>query len=414
MIRYLKNTIHLLIAVSAAVYYRFPGKHMTVIGVTGTDGKTSTSHIIFEVLKAAGFKVSLISTISAIINNKAHDTGFHVTTPSPWALQKFMKMALKGGTKYLVLEVTSHALDQYRAYGTSIDIAVITNISHEHLDYHKTLEKYALAKSKILQNVSYSVLNKDEANFNFLKKKASGKVITYALNNSADYTNSNMQLSPSIPGQYNLYNCLAAASVGSVLHIDKNIIRQAVTKFKGIPGRMEEIRTKRNFKIYIDFAHKPNALKEVLKSAKKMTKGKLIVVFGCAGLRDSLKRPMMGGIAAQYADYTVLTAEDPRTEDVRSIIDQIASGCLKAKIKEADKRDKKLSFLKKGGKYFWRIADRQEAINFVIRHLARRGDLILLCGKGHEQSMCYGKVEYPWDEKKAVEKALYGSIKITS
>lgn len=406
MIRRIKNLIHLLIAFLAVTFYRAPGKKMTVIGVTGTDGKTTTTHLIYEILKSAGKKVSMISTIAAIINDQEYDTGFHVTTPSPWVLQKFMKIAQKGGSEYFVLEVTSHALDQYRVHGTSIDIGVMTIISHEHLDYHGNLEEYRETKAKLLAGVKYSVLNKDDKNYKFFKKKASGKVIAYAVDQLADYTPASTKIKPSLLGRYNLYNCLAAAAATSILNINEKTIRKAIAQFKGIRGRMEEVKNKRGFKIYIDFAHKPNALMQVLKTARKLTKRKLIVVFGCAGLRDRLKRSMMGEIAASLSDYVILTAEDPRIEDVREIIKEISAGCLKKKIKEGDKRDKKMAFLKEGGKFFWRIPDRQEAINFVIRNLAKRGDLVLLCGKGHEKSMCYGKTEYPWDERKAVEKAL--------
>lgn len=411
MIRSIKNLVHLLIAWAAAVYYKWPGKKMTVVGVTGTDGKTTTAHLIYEILKLAGKNVSMISTISAVINNESYDTGFHVTTPSPWVLQKFMRLAVNGSSKYFVLEVTSHGLDQHRIYGTSIDMGVITTISHEHLDYHGSLKKYRETKAKLLKGVKYSVLNKDDESYKFVKNRASGKVVTYAIDQSADYTPKKIKLKPSLIGKYNLYNCLAAATVGFLLNIDKKIIYKAIAEFKGIPGRMEKVKNKKGFKVYIDFAHKPNALRQVLKTAGTLTERKVIVIFGCAGLRDRLKRPMMGEIAATLSDYVILTAEDPRTEDVRRIIEEIAQGCFKKNISEASKKDKKMAFLKKGEKYFWRIPDRQEAINFAVRYLAKKSDLVLICGKGHERSLCYGKIEYPWNERRAVKKALsYGSI----
>lgn len=414
MIRHIKNIVHFFIALFASLFFNFPSKSMTVIGVTGTSGKTLTSHLIYEILKKAGKKVSIVSTVEAVINGKNYDTGFHVTTPSSWNLQKFIKKAKEGGSKYFVLEVTSHALDQHRIFGIYIDIAVVTNIAHEHLDYHGTFEDYRKTKAKIFKNVKYSIMNKDDENYNNLKNYASGKLITYAVNKQADYTLNDIRLKPKFKGDFFLYNCLAAAAVANILGITKNTIIQAISEFKGIPGRMDEIITGKPFRLIIDFAHKPNALREILKTLKKEVKHKLIVVFGCAGLRDKLKRPIMGEIAAELADYIILTAEDPRTEDVRKIIAEIACGCQKAKVLEADKRNKKLNFLQNGRKYFWRIPDRQEAINFSIRKLAKKGDILILCGKGHEKSMCYGKIEYPWDEKKAIEKALYGTVKITS
>lgn len=414
MIRFCKNLFHLLSALAAAFYFRFPGKKMTVIGVTGTDGKTTTVHLIYEVLKNAGKKISMISTVAAVINGETFDTGFHVTTPTSWELQKFMRKAVDGGSRYFVLEVTSHALDQHRIFGTSVDIGLITNISHEHLDYHKTFADYRNAKAKILTGMKLAILNKDDPNFDFLRKKVAQKFITFSVEKEADYTLNNMKFKTQLPGKFNLSNCLAAATVAVIIGIDKEIIAKSIGKFSGVLGRMEEIKMSRPFKVFIDFAHKPNALEQALKTIRSTTENKLIVVFGCAGLRDKLKRPMMGEIAARVADYIVLTAEDPRTEDVRDIIEQIANGCRRVKIRQADRRIDVRRYRSSGKKYFWKIADRQEAINFAIRKLVQPRDTILITGKGHEKSMCYGKIEYPWDEKKAVIKALYGSVKIPS
>lgn len=414
MIRYLKNLAHLGLAFIAVLFYRFPAKHLTVIGVTGTSGKTTTTHLIYEILKAAGKRVSMISSIAAIINQKSFDTGFHVTTPSPFDLQRFVRKAVDGGSEYLVLEISSHALDQHRVFGIPITIGVVTNIVHEHLDYHRTLRAYQAAKAKLLRGVKYSIVNKDDASFTFLRKYASGKMVTFAIDNQADYTRENVKINPGIIGKFNLYNCLAAVSVAMILKIDKKIITLAISQFRGIPGRMEEIKTDRPFKVIIDFAHKPDALEQVLITSRKIAKNKLIVIFGCAGLRDRLKRPMMGETAGKLADYTILTAEDPRSEDVRGIIGEIAKGCQAGGAIERDKRGKDKAYLSDNRRYFWRIADRQEAINFAIRRLAQKSDLVLICGKGHEKSMCYGKTEYPWDEYQAVAKALYGTVKITA
>lgn len=389
---------------------------MTVIGITGTDGKTTTAHLVYHILQSAGKKVSLVSTIAAFIGDKTYDTGFHVTTPSSWQLQKLMRKAADGKSEYLVLETTSHGLDQNRIFGASVDIGLINNISHEHIDYHKTLDHYRNAKAKIFRGVKYSILNKDDENFKYLSQRANGKLVTFALQGKADFTQGKFNLKPRILGNFNLKNCLAAATVCSVLNIDKTAIEKAVASFTGIPGRMEEVTvgSSKKFRVFIDFAHKPNALKHALETARTLTKNKLIVIFGCAGLRDRLKRPMMGKIAGNLSDYAVFTAEDPRTEDVRDIIGQITEGCLETEMKEADKKNDVKKYLDNTHKYFWRIPDRQEAINFALRKIAKSGDMILLCGKGHEKSMCYGKTEYPWDEKKAIEKAIYGTVKNSS
>lgn len=380
---------------------------MIVIGVTGTSGKTTIASMIYHILKSEGQKVSAITTVSAVINGVNFDTGFHVTSPTPYQLQKYLYQAYKGGSEYFVLEVTSHALDQHRINGANIKIAVISNISHEHIDYHKTLEKYRDAKANILKGVEYAVLNADDASFDFLRKKTAGMVISYGVDKKADINLKNFPVKSRFIGKFQQYNFLAAAGVASLLKIDKKNIVSAIKSYPGIKGRWEELAIHKPFRVFIDFAHKPNALQEVLKTVRSITRRKLIVIFGCAGLRDKLKRPMMGKIAAELADYVILTAEDPRTEDVRDIISEIAQGCPTGLIAEADKKNKNLRLLEKNEKkYYWKIPDRQEAINFSVRRLAKKGDVILLCGKGHEKSMCYGKTEYPWDEIKAVEKAI--------
>lgn len=408
-----KNIIHLLQALMAVLYYRFPARKMKVIAITGTDGKTTTTHLIYHILHSAGLPVSYISSVEAKIGDEKQDTGFHVTTPSPFQLQKLIFKAKQSGSRYLVLEVTSHALDQFRVLGASIDIALVTNISHEHIDYHKTIENYRRTKAKIFEGSSLAVLNRDDASFNYFSQKVKSKIISFSLREKNSPRSRIYPENKHLPGNFNKYNILAAVSVAEFLKIDKKIIKQAIATFSGVPGRMEEVKNNRKFTIIIDFAHKLNALQNVLITARENTKNKIIAVFGSAGLRDRIKRPLMGEIAAQLADYIVLTAEDPRTEDVRDIIEQIAKGCLKKNVIDMGKNTRDLKTLNNNRKYFWKIADRQEAINFAIRKLAQEGDTVLLLGKGHERSMCYGRTEYKWNEKNAVEKALYGKVKNT-
>lgn len=411
MIRLVKNFFHFLRAVFALFRFGFPGKNMVVIGVTGTSGKTTTAHIIYSILKSAGYTVSLLSTVEAIINGKPYDTGFHVTTPSPFVLQKFMKDAKKGGSQYFVLEVTSHALDQFRVLGASIDIGVITNIAHEHIDYHGSFNAYRKAKSKILNGVQYAVLNSDDEATGELKKKTKAKVITFGIKNPSDVNEGDSISSRVLPGTYNKYNILAAVAVSKILKIDPHAVVKGIKIFEGIIGRLEKIKTANEYTIFIDFAHKPNALQSVLETVREQAKNKLIVVFGCAGLRDRLKRPIMGSIAGNLADFTILTAEDPRTEDVRQINREIALGLEKSGAKIANRKKSVDFYKKRKGSFYWLIPDRQEAINFAIRSLASQGDSVLITGKGHEKSMCYGKIEYPWNEHEAVAKALYGPVK---
>lgn len=389
-----KNIYHLVRAYLACIYFGFPAKKLTVIGITGTDGKTTTSHMIYAVLKSAGKKVSLISSVHAQIGGKTYDTGFHVTTPDPVALQRFLKKVVDSKSEYLVLEVTSHGLDQNRIFGIDFDFAILTNITHEHLDYHKSFENYILAKARLFKNAKVSVLNSDDLSFAKIKKLAAGKIITYSANKTADYNPKNFPLSLKISGEYNLANALAAATLTSQLGIGKKTVTKALNNFQGVRGRMEEIDLGQNFRMIVDFAHTPNGLKQALKTLKSQADSKnsrLIAVFGAAGERDRLKRPKMGEVAAKYAKISVLTAEDPRREKVEHICGQIAQGLLK--------------FGKREGRDFFKIYDREKAIEYAVS-IACENDIVATFGKSHEKSMCYGTKEYPWDEFKTVERAI--------
>jgi UDP-N-acetylmuramoyl-L-alanyl-D-glutamate--2,6-diaminopimelate ligase len=392
-------------AVLACAIYGFPGKKMKIIGITGTSGKTTTAHLTSAILKSSGIKSALISTISAEIEGQTIDTGFHVTTPSSWALQKLLKQALNKGCTHVILEVTSHALDQYRCWGIPIFISAITNVTHEHLDYHGTFEAYRRSKAKIIKNNKITILNKDDANFDYLAKLVKGKLITVSREGKADVSPKSYKLQLSIEGTFNIENALIAAAISSSLGIGKKQIEKAVSEFSQIPGHMEAVSNNRDIQVYIDFAHKPDALNKVLIAARELTKGKIIAVFGCAGLRDTEKRPMMGEIAAELCDFSVFTAEDPRTEDVKEITRQIANGAACNGMVES-KKTFVYKRLKKSKHYFWRVYDRAEAIDFAINTIARKGDCVLLLGKGHEKSMCFGTVEHSWDEKKVAQKAL--------
>jgi len=390
---------HLPFSVLANIYFGFPSKKLKIIGITGTDGKTTTVNLIYHILLFAGLKAGMVSTVSAKIDNEEIDTGFHVTAPDPWQLQTLLRKMVKKTLEYAVLEITSHGLDQYRLWGINFDIGVLTNITHEHLDYHKTFKDYQLAKLSLFLNSKISILNRDDPSFKLLsakiKQNQDKKVITYALKSNADFTLKKFPFKTPLQGEYNRYNCLAAIAAAFSLQIQPEVIRTALTTFYGVKGRLEEITEGQNYKVYVDFAHTPNALKQVLGLLRKLkpTGSKLIVVVGAAGLRDMEKRPMMGEIAGKLADFSVITAEDPRTEDVNTICQQIADGCQKA------------------GGDFKIITDRQEAFNYAIGKLAKKNDIVVVCGKGHEQSMCFGQTEYPWSENAAVRKAIEERIK---
>jgi UDP-N-acetylmuramoyl-L-alanyl-D-glutamate--2,6-diaminopimelate ligase len=399
----LKNYYHLLQAVLANIYYGFPARKLTVIGVTGTDGKTTTATLIYHIFKSSGKNAALISTIGAYIGDKTYDIGFHVTTPSPFGLQKYIKQAVDNGVDSLVLETTSHALDQYRVWGIPYKIGVLTNITHEHLDYHRTYEKYAEAKFKLILNSETGIMNYDDESYTLLI--SNNKIVTYSLHDKqADYTLEKFPFKTNLIGEFNQYNCLAAIAAVKQIGLNDTDIKKAILTFIAPTGRQEVVYDK-DFKVIIDFAHTPNGFAQLLPEVKKLTRNKLIHVFGSAGLRDKTKRPEMGREAAKYDDIIVLTGEDPRSEQVEEINRQIRKGIDKnfkyqiSNIKPKEESSK--SKLENYSKYLFEISDRKEAIGFAIK-IARKGDTVLLTGKAHEKSMNYGHNEEPWDEFKTV------------
>lgn len=368
----LKNIYHLFQAVLANLWYGFPSRKLKVIGVTGTDGKTTTTHLIAHILKMADKKVSFVSSVVT--------SGFHVTTPSSFALQKLLKKSAENNDEYFVLETTSHALDQNRVWGIKYEIGVVTNITHEHLDYHKTYEEYVKTKLKLLLNSKVAVINEDDESYKLLSQKLKVKSQKY---------NSKVKILEELPEltKFNQYNYAAAYTVCQQLGLSDEVILKAMKTFQLPKGRFDLVYDK-DFKVIIDFAHTPNALLQLLPEIRKKylkKNGRLIHVFGSAGLRDFTKRPLMGEASDKFSDIIILTEEDYRTEDSQLICQQITS-----RIKN---------------KNYQIILDRQRAINKAIK-TAKKNDVIVITGKGHENSLCRGKIEHPWDEYEAVEKAL--------
>jgi len=408
-----KNVYHLSQALTAHAIHGFPARGVVFVGVTGTDGKTTTASMIYHILHKAGQKVALISTVAAIINGNTIDTGFHVTTPDPWLIPKYIKLAKKAGSKYIILETTSHALDQNRVFGIPFHIGVLTNVTHEHLDYHKTYEKYVDAKFKLLKNSKIAIVNRDDRSYEqisnlkshtprvlaSLKRRISKtklkdqKMVTYGMQANTDVNPEVFPFETNLLGDFNKYNCLAAISVCLSLGIDPLVIRSGLEDFTPPVGRTEIVFQK-DFTVMIDFAHTPNSIENILQSIKKemQPKGKIIHVFGSAGRRDASKRPLMGEASDKYADIIILTAEDPRDEHIEDINKQILFG-----IKNQESR------IKDQGLYI--ISDRQEAIEKAIS-LAQSGDVVVVTGKGHEKSMNMGKGEIPWSDHEAVRNAL--------
>lgn len=387
----IKNVYHLLVAVFANIVFLFPSRGIKVIGVTGTDGKTTTVNLIYHILKTAGHKTSMISSINAVIGTKTYDTGFHVTTPSSFSLQKFLRKARKAKSEYFVLEITSHSIDQNRISGINFEVGVLTNISNEHLDYHKTYDRYLKTKAKLLKKSRINIINSDDSSYTLLAdvklKKPKENWITYGLSESSDYNPNTFDIKESkLVGDFNNYNALAAVATCMALGIKDEAIKKAIKSFSLPIGRVDYV-YKKDFSVMIDFAHTPNAFEKILSTVRPITKGKIIHVFGSAGERDILKRPFLGEIASQYCDILILTAEDPRGEDVNKIIAEIEVG------------------IKKEQAEVIRIPDRKEAIDAAIQ-MAKKDDLVLITGKAQEGSMTTEKRELPWDEFAVVQSAL--------
>ncbi len=407
----------------AAAFYDWPGRRLTVIGVTGTDGKTTTCNLLYQILLAAGLRAGLISTVNAVIGDEVLDTGFHVTTPDAPDVQFYLAKMVAAGLTHVVLETTSHGLAQHRVDASQYDIAVVTNITHEHLDQHGSYENYRAAKGRLFEllartwpkpqgNPRLAVLNRDDSSYDYLASivRPPSSAVSYGLSAPADLRAENIVYSPQgirfeavgeglrqpvtspLVGAYNVSNCLAALTAAvRGLGVDPQAAARGISALTGVPGRMERIDLGQPFTAIVDFAHTPNALRVAIETARQMTDRRVIAVFGSAGLRDRQKRRMMAEVSAELADISILTAEDPRTESLEGILEEMAAGARSRGGRE--------------GETFFRVPDRGEAIRLGVR-LAEPGDIVLACGKGHEQSMCFGETEYLWDDRTAMRAAL--------
>jgi UDP-N-acetylmuramoyl-L-alanyl-D-glutamate--2,6-diaminopimelate ligase len=419
------------LAYLSAAWYGFPARQILTVGITGTDGKTTTTNFLYRILRAAGRKVSMISTVGAVIGNEVLETGLHTTTPDAPDVQRYLAQMVAAGTEICLLETTSHGLAQHRVTACDFDVAIVTNITHEHLDLHGSLAAYRAAKALLFESLATAapkgilkraVLNCDDSSFEYLKTRlAVGNTpwLGYSLDNHLASTvkagqatvapdrtrftvqgsNYRFEAETLLVGDYNISNALAAVTAAvEVLGAPPVAAQQGLAALTGVPGRMERIDEGQAFMAVVDFAHTPNSLRRSLSAARQLVQGRVIAVFGCAGRRDVEKRTLMGQIAAALADITLLTAEDPRTEDLEAIIDQTAQAMLaRGAIESQD---------------FYRVPDRGRAL-FQAVQLAQAGDIVLALGKGHEQSMCFGHTEYPWDDREALRSALRGQPLLT-
>lgn len=411
----------LTLAHLAAAWQGFPARHLTMIGVTGTDGKTTTATLIHHILTVSRVPAGLMTTVRAVIGGAGVETGLHVTTPEAVEVQALLRQMVDAGLNHAVLEATSHGLAQRRVAACNFDLAVVTNITHEHLDYHGSFEAYRQAKGSLLAGLDdtppkpagierLAVLNADDPSFGYLQSLTGVRQVTYGMRQPADVGAASVAAGPGglsfevetadprqrihcpMLGLYNVPNILAAyAATVFGLKIAPEQAAAAIATFGGIPGRMERIDLGQPFVALVDFAHTPNALRQVLGAARQIASGRVIAVFGSAGLRDRQKRRMMAEIGVQAADLSILTAEDPRTESLESILEEMAQGASAAGGVE--------------GRSYWRVPDRGEALRRAVGE-ARPGDVVIACGKGHEQSMCFGETEHPWDDRTALRAAL--------
>lgn len=393
------------LAIVSRDFFGDPASEMTMIGITGTSGKTSSSYLIKHMLESKlDAKVGLIGTNGNMIGDEFLHTEH--TTPESYELHKLFRHMADSGCTHVVMEVSSHSLTLERVAGIHFDVALYTNLSQDHLDFHGTMEEYAAAKRKLFSMCSLGCFNLDDAWADFMRAGASCRTMTFSTEkNEADLVAKDIRLTADgvrfasvsgdeismtklgIPGMFSVYNALGTMSVGLALGLSLADCSDAMSSAKGVKGRLEIVPTGRDFSVVIDYSHKPDALEKVLKTLKPVTRGRLIALFGCGGDRDKLKRPIMGRIAADNADLVVVTSDNPRTEDPDEIIREIVAGMK-------DKRTPTKV-----------ICDRREAIAWAIDNAAP-GDVLLLAGKGHEDYQVVGHEKHHMDEREIVADCL--------
>lgn len=386
----------------AAALYSHPSREIKVIGVTGTNGKTTTTHLIKSIIEMAGIKTGLIGTNSIVIDGK--ETSSERTTPESCLFQKYLRQMVDSGAKYCITEVSSHSLELNRVDCTKFAAAAFTNLTHEHLDLHGSMENYAAAKAKLFEMCDIAVMNADDSySMDIAAKTSCEKVYTYSCKNKkAHYFASDIKLSEKgiiynfnhknassplkshIHGMFNVYNSLAAAAVCSALGFSDEEIAKGLIISKGAKGRAEFLRINAPFSVMIDYAHTPDGLYNILKTVKEFATGRIITVFGAPGDRDRAKRPEMGEIAGKYSSYCIITSDNPASEKAEDIIEEIKPGMLRS------------------GCEFKTVVDRKEAIHFAL-DMAKEKDIVLLAGKGHENYQITSEGKIPFSEEEIVK-----------
>jgi len=388
----------------ATEFYAHPSQKIKVIGVTGTNGKTTITYLIEAMLQEAGFQPAVIGTVNYRFGGKIISS--KNTTPGALELQSMLADMLQAGCDYAVMEVSSHALDQQRTGGISFNSAIFTNLTQDHLDYHKTLEDYFQAKAKLfkdLSNRAYAVINSDDKYAKGILGLTRAKAITYGIDNPADVVSRdikfsmchtdfsvfgleiNFKIRSRLIGKHNVYNMLAAITWGLAQGIKPDIVKSALEKFSSVPGRLERIDSGNSCFVFVDYAHTDDALLNVITSLRQLSSRKIIVVFGCGGDRDKTKRPKMGRVVTELADYAIITNDNPRSEDPQAIIDDIKRGIKKEN--------------------YCIMPDRAAAIKKSLE-IAGQGDIVLIAGKGHENYQIIGNRREHFDDREVVEGCL--------
>ena len=392
---------HYAQAVVASTKNGFPAKKLRVIGVTGTNGKTTTCFMIWQMLNHAGLKTGIMTTVAWGVKKLEPELG-HMTTVDAFTLNRRIKTIADSGAEFLVLEVTSHALAEFRTLGIPFEIAVFTNLTHDHLDYHKTLASYRAAKGKLFKKAQFSILNADDPATPHYEKLTSN-FLTYGIKNGKNkakniklsvdgvkYSCGDLNIETKIPGEFNVYNSLAAALVGQKLGLSNQQIEEGIKSLDSVEGRMNIIDEGQPFTVIVDYAHAPDALEKVFNSIGKH-KGRIISVHGGAGRRDPSTRPIRGQILGQYSDIVIITEDDSRDEDP----EKIAAGFIKG----AEKAGKTL------GKNLFKELDREKAIKLALE-TAKAGDIVLILGKGHEKTILRADGPHEFEDIKVVKKLL--------
>lgn len=406
VLRTLEDEYRLARASYANAKFNWPAKGMRVIMITGTNGKTTTAHFMFSILRGAGYSVGLSSTAEFRINERIQVNDTNMTVVNPVKLRQQLAEFKAAGVEFVILEATSQALDQHRLYGIPCEVAIFTNLTQDHLDYHKTMQKYAAAKAKLWDlKPKISVLNLDDDWYDYYKKRATGKIFTYGLykadvivsgykvvNNKAQFTlglkDGKSVLSLHLAGKYNAYNAAAAATAAEALGVKGEDIEQGIESLHELSGRLQEVPINKPYKVLVDYAHTPDGLKKVLLAVRELTTKDVWLVFGACGDRDKTKRPIMGEIAARMADKVVVTDEESYTEDPQAIRSAVIEGVVS---------------VKSGKKKLVEIADRKDAITYALNN-AKKGDIVLITGLGHEQFRVEHGKKIPWNDAEVVKK----------